>query len=258
MDLATFYNMYLTDVHLKKIGEQGTNLYKLIDEKIEEAMSYQYLSILSESLTPDEIELITRFSNFHHESNVQVVPFDLEKYPYLTFNHHLLFIGEDEGVIHEEVIDGILRSFGRQIELPTVREDIHLNNVDLNHAEYTTAVNLFEYPIIEYYNMLTREEQLYMIASYLNIEFEETTTRSQLINMISKHLTNRDVLKLILETMEEKERHAFLQKIEAGEILFTMEEYPWEEVMISGLVMPYQPGIAIINASIYDILKKAN
>ena len=258
MDLANFYKMYLTDIHLEKVGEKGTNLYKLIDEKIEEAMSYQYLSILSESLTADEIELITRFSNFHHESNVQVVPFDLDKYPYLTFNHHLLFIGEDEGVIHEEVIDGILRSFGRQIELPTVREDINLKNVDLNHAEYTTAVNLFDYPIIEYYNMLTREEQLYMIASYLNIEFDDTTTRSQLINMISKHLTNKDVLKLILETMEDEERHAFIKKIEAGEILFMMDEYPWEEVMVSGLVMPYQPGIAIINASIFDVLKECN
>ena len=258
MDLANFYKMYLTDIHLEKVGEKGTNLYKLIDEKIEEAMSYQYLSILSESLTADEIELITRFSNFHHESNVQVVPFDLDKYPYLTFNHHLLFIGEDEGVIHEEVIDGILRSFGRQIDLPPVREDINLKNVDLNHAEYTTAVNLFDYPIIEYYNMLTREEQLYMIASYLNIEFDDTTTRSQLINMISKHLTNRDVLKLILETMEDEERHAFIKKIEAGEILFTMDEYPWEEVMVSGLVMPYQPGIAIINASIFDVLKECN
>lgn len=258
MDLANFYKMYLTDIHLEKVGEKGTNLYKLIDEKIEEAMSYQYLSILSESLTADEIELITRFSNFHHESNVQVVPFDLDKYPYLTFNHHLLFIGEDEGVIHEEVIDGILRSFGRQIELPTVREDINLKNVDLNHAEYTTAVNLFDYPIIEYYNMLTREEQLYMIASYLNIEFDDTTTRSQLINMISKHLTNKDVLKLILETMEDEERHAFIKKIEAGEILFTMDEYPWEEVMVSGLVMPYQPRIAIINASIFDVLKECN
>ena len=258
MDLANFYKMYLTENHLEKVGEKGTNLYKLIDEKIEEAMSYQYLSILSESLTADEIELITRFSNFHHESNVQVVPFDLDKYPYLTFNHHLLFIGEDEGVIHEEVIDGILRSFGRQIDLPPVREDINLKNVDLNHAEYTTAVNLFDYPIIEYYNMLTREEQLYMIASYLNIEFDDTTTRSQLINMISKHLTNKDVLKLILETMEDEERHAFIKKIEAGEILFTMDEYPWEEVMVSGLVMPYQPGIAIINASIFDVLKECN
>src|SRR5699024_352636 len=258
MDLANFYKMYLTDIHLEKVGEKGTNLYKLIDEKIEEAMSYQYLSILSESLTPDEIKLITRFSNFHHESNVQVVPFDLDKYPYLTFNHHLLFIGEGEGVIHEEVIDGILRSFGRQIDLPPVREDINLKNVDLNHAEYTTAVNLFDYPIIEYYNMLTREEQLYMIARYLNLEFDDNTTRSQLINMISKHLTNRDVLKLILETMEDEERHAFIKKIEAGEILFTMDEYPWEEVMVSGLVMPYQPGIAIINASIFDVLKECN
>src|SRR5699024_153302 len=144
------------------------------------------------------------------------------------------------------------------IELPELIEVINHKNVDLNHEEYTTAVNLFDYPIIEYYNMLTREEQLYMIASYLNIEFDDTTTRSQLINMISKHLTNKDVLKLILETMEDEERHAFIKKIEAGEILFTMDEYPWEEVMVSGIVMPYQTGIAIINASIFDFLKECN
>src|SRR5699024_10728045 len=107
MDLANFYKMYLTDIHLEKVGAKGTNLYKLIDEKIEEAISYQYLAILSESPTPEQIELITRFSIFHHESNVDVVPFDLDYDPYLTFNHHLLFIGEGEGVIHEEVIDGI-------------------------------------------------------------------------------------------------------------------------------------------------------
>ena len=78
MDLATFYKTYLTYLHLDKVGESLSQVDKLVEEKIEEAKSDDYLTLLGDSLAMEEIELIKRYSNALTADNIISIPFDEE------------------------------------------------------------------------------------------------------------------------------------------------------------------------------------
>ena len=256
MDLATFYKTYLTYLHLDKVGESLSQVDKLVEEKIEEAKSDDYLTLLGDSLTMEEIELIKRYSNALTADNIISIPFDEEEHPFLIYNHHLLYVGDGMGVMHEEVIDGILRNFGSSIQLPPLPEGISLDNVTLNNAEYTTTVNLLDYPIIEYYDLLLTEEHMNLVAENLDLSLEEYKNRPQIINAISKRLIHKEYWQEKLKLFEEDELARFKKKIEAGQVLFTEDEGDWSTFLATGIIMPYLPNVAILPLVLLEFFKE--
>lgn len=256
MDLRTFYNTYLTYVHLDKVGESLSQLEKIVEEKIEEASSDDYLTLLGDSLRIEEIELIKRYSNALTGDNLIKMPFNPEENPFLIYNHHLLYIGDGMAVMHEEVIDGILRNFGSTIHLPPLPEGITISNVNLNNAEYTTTVNLLDYPIIEFYDLLLTEDHMNLIAENLDLDLDEYQTRPQIINAISKRLVNTSYMEEKLKLFEPEEVARFSDKISRGEVLFTEEEGMWDTFLATGIVMPYLPHAAILPLVLFHFFRE--
>ncbi|MCK1975961.1 hypothetical protein LNK15_02685 [Jeotgalicoccus huakuii] len=256
MELATFYKTYLTYLHLDKVGESLSQLDKIVEEKIEEAKSDDYLTLLGDSLKMEEIELIKRYSNALTGDNIITLPFNPDDNPFLIYNHHLLYIGDGEGVMHEEVIDGILRNFGSTIHLAPLPEGINVSNVTLNNAEYTTTVNLLDYPIIEYYDLLLTEEHMNLVAENLDLDLEEYKTRPQIINAISKRLVHKEYMEEKLKLFDEDELERFKEKVQAGQVLFTEEEGNWDTFLATGIIMPYLPNVAILPLVLFHFFKE--
>lgn len=149
-------------------------------------------------------------------------------------------------VMHEEVIDGILRNFGSTIHLAPLPEGLSVSNVILNNAEYTTTVNLLDYPIIEFYDLLLTEDHMNLVAQNLDLDLEEYQTRAQLINAISKRLVHKSYIEEKLKMFEDEELTRFKDKLKRGEVLFTEEEGNWDTFLATGIVMPYLPHTAIL------------
>ena len=256
MDLQTFYKTYLTYLHLDKTGESLSQLEKIIEDKIEEAGSDDYLTLLGDSLKMEEIELIKRYSNALTGDNIITMPFNPEENPFLIYNHHLLYIGDGMAVMHEEVIDGILRNFGSTIHLAPLPEGISVSNVMLNNAEYTTTVNLLDYPIIEFYDLLLTEDHMNLVAQNLDLDLEEYKTRPQIINAISKRLVHKSYIKEKLKLFEDEELARFKEKLERGEVLFTEEEGNWDTFLATGIIMPYLPNAAILPLVLFHFFRE--
>lgn len=251
MDIQTFYKRYLTHVHLDKVGESLSQIDKIIEDTIEEARSDDYLTLLGDSLEIEEIELIKRYSNALTGDNVITMPFDPELNPFLIYNHHLLYVGDGMAVMHEEVIDGILRNFGSTIHLAPLPEGISVSNVTLNNAEYTTTVNLLDYPIIEFYDLLLTEEHMNIIAQNLDLELDGHKTRAQIINGISKRLVHKTYIEEKLKLFEPEEVARFKEKLSRGEVLFSEDEGNWDTFLATGIVTPYLPNVAILPLVLY-------
>lgn len=251
MDIQTFYTRYLTHVHLDKVGESLSQINKITEDKIEEARSDDYLTLLGDSLKMEEIELIKRYSNALTGNNVITMPYDPEANPFLIYNHHLLYVGEGMAVMHEEVIDGILRNFGSTIHLAPLPEGLSVSNVILNNAEYTTTVNLLDYPIIEFYDLLLTEDHMNLVAQNLDLDLDEYKTRGQIINAISKRLVHKEYIEEKLKLFEPEEMARFKEKVSSGEVLFTEEEGNWDTFLATGIVMPYLPHVAILPLVLY-------
>ena len=256
MDLQTFYKTYLTYLHLDKTGESLSQLEKIIEDKIEEAGSDDYLTLLGDSLKMEEIELIKRYSNALTGDNIITMPFNPEENPFLIYNHHLLYIGDGMAVMHEEVIDGILRNFGSAIHLAPLPEGISVSNVMLNNAEYTTTVNLLDYPIIEFYDLLLTEDHMNLVAQNLDLNLEEYKTRPQIINAISKRLVHKSYIEEKLKLFEDEELARFKEKLERGEVLFTEEEGNWDTFLATGIIMPYLPNAAILPLVLFHFFRE--
>ena len=256
MDLQTFYKTYLTYLHLDKVGESLSQLDKIVEDKIEEARSDDYLTLLGDSLEIEEIELIKRYSNALTGDNLIRMPFNPDENPFLIYNHHLLYIGDGMAVMHEAVIDGILRNFGSQIHLAPLPDGISVSNVSLNNAEYTTTVNLLDYPIIEFYDLLLTEEHMNLVGQNLDLDLDEYSTRPQLINAISKRLVHKSYIEEKLKLFDDDELARFKAKIESGEVLFTEEEGNWDTFLATGIVMPYLPHVAILPLVLFHFFKE--
>src|SRR5699024_4701639 len=137
---------------------------------------------------------------------------------FLIYNHHLLYVGDVVCLIYEDEIDGILRNFGSSIQLLPLPEGISLDNVTLHNATYTNTVNLLDYPIIEYYDLLLTEEHMNLVAENLDLSLEEYKNRPQIINAISKRLIHKEYWQEKLKLFEEDELTRFKKKIEAGQV----------------------------------------
>lgn len=158
--------------------------------------------------------------------------------------------------MHEEVIDGILRNFGSTIHLAPLPEGINVSNVTLNNAEYTTTVNLLDYPIIEYYDLLLTEDHMNLVAENLDLDLEEYKTRPQIINAISKRLVHKEYMEEKLKLFDEDELERFKEKVQAGQVLFTEEEGNWDTFLATGIIMPYLPNVAILPLVLFHFFKE--